>query len=57
MTDKEIAESLRSEPSWFQKILDWWDGLKIKPHVAVRDLNEGEGRPVSAAEIGIKIKF
>lgn len=57
MTDKEISEGLKSEPSWFQKLLDWWDDLKIKPHVAVRDLNGGEGREVHAAEIGIKISF
>jgi len=46
----------------FGRIKSWWDGLRIKPYVDIKDLNnpagDDDGRtPRPAVEAGIKISF
>lgn len=53
MADEEAPKN----ESIFSKINDWFKNHSWKPYVKVRDLNNGEIKPHSATEIGIKISF
>lgn len=52
-----LDQALVQEPiSWIDKLLNWWDSLKIKPHAEIHlDKSDPEHRP--GVMIGIKGTF
>lgn len=67
LTDEELASCFDERSTW-QKVIDWWNGLPIRPYARVKDLSDPAGSRKDdpfdngsggkrAGEIGISISF